>query len=126
MNGINRMTLLGHLGRDPEVRRTKSDTPMVSLSVATTRTWKDKATHETHEDTEWHRVVAYDSLAQVINEYLKKGSRAYFEGRLQTRKWQDKEGQERYTTEIIADRMEILDRRLDIGGAESESNSSAF
>ena len=120
MNGINRMTLLGRLGRDPEARRTAGNVAVVTASVATTRSWKDKTSGEAMEDTEWHRVVAYDRLAEVITEHLRKGSLVYFEGRLQTRKWQDKDGADRYSTEIIADKMQMLDKR-----AADEAGSQA-
>jgi single-strand DNA-binding protein len=110
MNGINRMTLLGRLGRDPEIRFTPNGKPVASLSVATTRVWKDKDSGELREDTEWHRVVGYGRLAEVARDYLKKGSLAFFEGRLKTRKW-DKDGVDHYATEIIVDTLQLLDKR---------------
>ena len=110
MASVNKVILVGNLGRDPEVRRMPSGDAMVNLSIATTDTWKDKG-GERQEKTEWHRVVMFGRVAEVAGEYLKKGSQAYFEGRLQTRKWTDKEGQDKYTTEVVADRMQMLGSR---------------
>lgn len=118
MNGINRMTLLGRLGRDPEYRATPGGVPVVTLSVATTRTWKDRQSGEKKEETEWHRVVMYERLAEVARDYLKKGHAAYFEGRLKTRKW-EKDGVDHYTTEIIASTLQLVERP---DGAPSESS----
>jgi single-strand DNA-binding protein len=110
MASVNKVILIGNLGRDPEVRYMPSGDAMVNLSLATTDNWRDKS-GEKQEKTEWHRVVMFGKVAEIAGEYLKKGSQAYFEGRLQTRKWTDKEGQERYTTEIVADRMQMLGSR---------------
>ena len=110
MASVNKVILIGNLGRDPEVRYMPSGDAMVNINLATTDNWRDK-NGEKQEKTEWHRVVMFGKVAEIAGEYLKKGSQAYFEGRLQTRKWTDKEGQERYTTEIVADRMQMLGSR---------------
>jgi len=111
MRGVNRVTIIGNLGADPEIKHMPSGDAAATLSVATSEAWKDKKTGEQVEKTEWHRVVAYGRLAEIMGEYLKKGSKVYIEGSLQTRKWQDKSGNERYTTEIKAREMQILDSR---------------
>ncbi|MFN9028789.1 MAG: single-stranded DNA-binding protein [Betaproteobacteria bacterium] len=116
MASINKVILIGNLGRDPETRYTADGAAITNVSIATTDSWKDKASGEKKEVTEWHRVVFFDRLAEVAGEYLRKGSQIYVEGRLQTRKWTDKEGQERYTTEIRADRMQMLGSRQGAGG----------
>ena len=110
MASVNKVILIGNLGRDPEVRYMPSGDAMVQINLATTENWRDK-NGEKQEKTEWHRVVMFGKVAEIAGEYLKKGSPAYFEGRLQTRKWTDKEGQDRYTTEIVADRMQMLGSR---------------
>jgi single-strand DNA-binding protein len=110
MASVNKVILIGNLGRDPEIRYMPSGDPMANISLATTENWKDKS-GEKQEKTEWHRVVMFGKVAEIAGEYLKKGSQAYFEGRVQTRKWTDKEGQDRYTTEIVADRMQMLGSR---------------
>lgn len=112
---VNKVILIGNLGRDPEIRNMPSGDAMVSLSLATTENWKDKS-GEKQERTEWHRVVIFGKLAEVAGEYLKKGSPVYFEGSLRTRKWTNKEGQDQYTTEIVADKMVMLGGRS--GGDE--------
>ncbi|CAB0150583.1 Single-stranded DNA-binding protein [Pseudidiomarina piscicola] len=109
--GINKVILIGNLGADPEVRYTQNNTAIANLSIATSETWKDKQTGEPREQTEWHRCVAYRRLAEIAGEYLKKGSKVYVEGRLQTRKWQGQDGVERYTTEIVINEMQMLDGR---------------
>lgn len=109
--GVNKAIIVGHLGRDPEVRYTAGGDPVANFSVATTEGWKDRQTGENTERTEWHRVVMFRRLAEIAGEYLKKGSQVYIEGRLQTRKWQDQNGQERYTTEIVANEMQMLGGR---------------
>ena len=109
--GINKVILIGNLGADPEVRYTQNNTAIANLSVATSETWKDKQTGEPREQTEWHRCVAYRRLAEIAGEYLKKGSKVYVEGRLQTRKWQGQDGVERYTTEIVINDLQMLDGR---------------
>jgi len=118
MASVNKVILVGNLGRDPETRYTTGGEAVTNVSIATTDTWKDKA-GEKQERTEWHRVAFFGKLAEIAGEYLKKGSQVYVEGRLQTRKWQDKEGQEKYTTEIIADRMQMLGSRSGAGGGEA-------
>jgi single-strand DNA-binding protein len=117
MASVNKVIIVGNLGRDPEVRYTPSGGAVCNVSVATTRAWKDKTSGEKVEETEWHRVVFYDRLAEVAGEYLKKGRSVYVEGRLKTRKWQDKDGVERYTTEIVANEMQMLGGRNDGEGA---------
>ena len=99
--GVNRVTILGNLGNDPEVKHTNSGSAIASLTVATSESWNDKATGEKKENTEWHRVVLFGKLAEVAGEYLRKGSQVYIEGQLRTRKWTDQSGQEKYTTEIV-------------------------
>lgn len=108
---LNKVTLIGNLGADPEVRYMASGGAVTTVSLATTRRWKDKQSGERKDATEWHRVIFFNRTAEVAGEYLKKGSQIYVEGRLQTRKWQDKEGHERYTTEIIAEEMQMLGTR---------------
>ena len=117
MASVNKVIIVGNLGRDPEVRYTPNGSAVCNVSVATTRTWKNKDSGDKSEETEWHRVVFYDKLAEIAGEYLKKGSQVYVEGALRTRKWQDKEGKERYTTEIIAERMQMLGSRSGMGDA---------
>ncbi len=112
MASVNKVILVGNLGRDPEIRHMPSGDALANFSIATTDTWKDK-NGDKQERTEWHRVAMFGKLAGIAGEYLKKGSQVYIEGRLQTRKWQDKDGQDRYTTEIVADRMQMLGSRGD-------------
>ena len=119
--GINKVILIGNLGNDPEVKYMPSGDAVANISVATSESWKDKATGEKVEKTEWHRVVLFKRLGEIAGEYLKKGSKVYIEGRLQTRKWQGQDGQDRYTTEIIANDLQMLDGK---GGGESFSNSN--
>ena len=116
MASINKVILIGNLGRDPEVRYTPSGAAVCNVSVATTRNWKDKSSGDKVEETEWHRVVFYDRLAEIAGEYLKKGRPVYVEGRLKTRKWQDKDGKDNYTTEIVAEQMQLLGGREGGGG----------
>lgn len=109
---VNKVILIGNLGRDPEVRYTPNGLAVANITIATTEVWKDKQSGENQERTEWHRVAFYSRLAEIAGEYLRKGSKIYIEGRLQTRKWQDKNtGQDRYTTEIIADSLQMLDSK---------------
>ncbi len=117
MASVNKVILVGNLGRDPETRYTTGGDAVTNIRVATTDTWKDK-NGEKQERTEWHTVVFFGRQAEIAGEYLKKGRQVYVEGRLQTRKWQDKDGQDRYTTEIVADRMQMLGSR-DGGGASA-------
>ncbi len=121
--GINKVILIGNLGNDPEVKYTASGSAVANVSIATSENWKDKATGENQERTEWHRVVFFGKLAEIVGEYLKKGSQVFVEGRLQTRKWQDKEGQDRYTTEIIANEMQMLGGRGGGGSPDSRVNN---
>jgi single-strand DNA-binding protein len=116
MASVNKVIVIGNLGRDPEVRYTPSGSAICNVSVATTRNWKNKDSGEKSEETEWHRVVFFDRLAEIAGEYLKKGRPVYVEGRLKTRKWQDKEGRDTYTTEIIAEQMQLLGGREGMGG----------
>lgn len=124
MASVNKVILIGNLGKDPEVRYMPSGEAIANISVATTDSWKDKS-GEKQEKTEWHRVSFFGKLAEIVGEYLKKGSQVYVEGRLQTRKWQDKEGQDKYTTEIVADRMQMLGGRSGAGGGESMATERA-
>jgi single-strand DNA-binding protein len=109
--GVNKVILVGNLGNDPEIRYTQAGAAITNISVATSETWKDKQTGQPQERTEWHRVVFFNRLAEIAGEYLRKGSKVYLEGGLRTRKWQDKEGQDRYTTEIVGNEMQMLDSR---------------
>ncbi len=123
---LNKVTLIGNLGADPEVRYIPSGGAVTTIGLATTRRWKDKQNGERREATEWHRVVFFNRLAEIAGEYLKKGSQVYVQGRLQTRKWQDQAGQDRYTTEIIADEMHMLGSRSGgTGDFHGESNPPA-
>lgn len=117
--GVNKVIIVGNLGSDPEVRYTPNGSAVANLSIATSENWKDKQTGERQERTEWHRVVYYNRLAEIAGEYLKKGSKVYIEGSLRTRKWQDKNGQDRYTTEIIGNEMQMLDSRGGSGGFDN-------
>ena len=118
MASVNKVIIIGNLGRDPEVRYTPSGSAVCNVSVATTRNWKNKDSGDKQEETEWHRVVFYDRLAEIAGEYLKKGRPVYVEGRLKTRKWQDKEGRDTYTTEIIAEQMQLLGGREGMGSGD--------
>ena len=119
MASVNKVILIGNLGRDPETRYMPDGGAVTNVSIATTESWKDK-NGEKQEKTEWHRVAFFGKLAEIAGEYLKKGSQVYVEGRLQTRKWQDKDGQDKYTTEIIADRMQMLGSRQGMVGGDRE------
>jgi single-strand DNA-binding protein len=122
MPSVNKVILMGNLGRDPEVRFMPNGDAVCNFSIATTDSWKDKA-GERQEKTEWHNIVMYRRLAEIAGEYLKKGRPVYLEGRLQTRKWQTKEGQDRYTTEVIADSMQMLGGRDGAPAQESQTSS---
>jgi len=126
--GVNKVILIGNLGQDPEVRYMPNGGAVTNITVATSETWKDKNTGEQQEKTEWHRVVMFRRLAEIAGEYLKKGSKVYLEGRLQTRKWQDQQGNDRYTTEIVADNMQMLDSRgggsADFAPSQGKSSSA--
>lgn len=119
MASLNKVTLIGNLGKDPEVRYMPNGEAATEVTIATTEAWKDKNTGEQKEATEWHRVKFYRRLAEIAGQYLKKGSQVYVEGKLQTRKWQDKDGQDRYTTEIIASEMKMLGKREGMGDSST-------
>lgn len=128
MASVNKVILVGNLGRDPEVRYSPDGAAICNVSIATTSQWKDKASGERREETEWHRVVFYNRLAEIAGEYLKKGRSVYVEGRLKTRKWQDKDtGADRYSTDIVADQMQMLGGRegdASMGGGGNEYNQA--
>lgn len=120
--GVNKVILIGNLGRDPEVRYTPNGMAVANITIATSEAWKDKQTGETQERTEWHRIVMFARLGEIAGEYLRKGSKVYIEGRLQTRKWQDKTtGQDRYATEIVAESLQMLDSK----GGSANANMDA-
>ncbi|MCB1875562.1 MAG: single-stranded DNA-binding protein [Chromatiales bacterium] len=114
--GVNKVILIGNLGNDPEVRYMPSGGAVANVSIATSETWKDKQSGDQQERTEWHRVVFFNRLAEIVGEYLRKGAKVYVEGSLRTRKWQGQDGQDRYTTEIVAAEMQMLDSRTGGGG----------
>ncbi len=120
--GVNKVILVGNLGKDPEVRYMPNGNAVANITLATSESWKDKQTGEPQEKTEWHRIVLFRRLGEIAGEYLKKGSQVYIEGRLQTRKWQDNSGNDRYTTEIVADNMQMLGGR---GGGSAGFQSDA-
>ena len=123
MASLNKVQLIGHLGSNPEMRYMPNGDAVANIRIATTESWKDKASGEKKEVTEWHRVVFYRKLAEIVGQYLKKGSAVYVEGRIRTRKWQDKEGQERYTTEIEASEMQMLGGRQSSSSEEGNDHS---
>ena len=126
--GVNKVILIGNLGQDPETRAMPSGKSVTNIRIATSRGWRDPQSGENKEETEWHSVALFDRLAEVSAEYLRKGSQVYIEGRIRTRKWQDKDGQDRYTTEIVADTMQMLGSRQGMGEApprESEASAPA-
>ena len=118
MASINKVIIIGNLGKDPEVRYTPNGSAVCNITVATSRQWKDKNSGEKQEETEWHRIVFFDRMAEIAGEYLKKGRPVYVEGRLKTRKWTDKDGVEKYTTEIMAENMQLLGGREGGGGGD--------
>ncbi|HEY5776398.1 MAG TPA: single-stranded DNA-binding protein [Xanthomonadales bacterium] len=124
--GINKVILVGNLGKDPEIKYTASGGAIANLTIATSDSWNDKQTGEKVEKTEWHRVVAFQRLAEIMGEYLKKGSQVYIEGKLQTRKWQDQNGQDRYTTEIVANDMQMLGGRGGDAGGQPQGGGGGF
>ena len=124
--GINKVILVGNLGQDPEMKYTASGVAIANISVATTDSWSDKQTGEKVTKTEWHRVVAFQRLAEIMGEYLKKGSQVYIEGKLQTRKWQDQNGQDRWTTEIVANDMQMLGGRAEGGSYQQPGGNEGF
>lgn len=121
--GINKAIIVGNLGADPETRYTAGGTAVTNINVATSDSWRDKSSNEMQERTEWHRVVFFARLAEVAGEYLRKGSKVYVEGRIQTRKWQNKDGIDQYTTEIVANEMQMLDSK---GGGQGGGGSAPF
>ena len=123
--GINKVIIVGNIGQDPEVRYMPSGGAVANVSVATSESWKDKQTGEQVDRTEWHRVVFFNRLGEIAGEYLKRGAKVYIEGSLRTRKWQDKDGQDRYTTEIVANEMQMLDRKNDefMQGEQERNNN---
>lgn len=125
MASVNKVILVGNLGADPETRYMPNGDAVCNIRLATTESWKDKQSGEKKEITEWHRVVFYRKLAEIAGQYLKKGSQVYLEGRIRTRKWTDKEGQERYTTEIEANEMQMLGRREGMGDAGPRESGGA-
>jgi single-strand DNA-binding protein len=124
--GVNKVILVGNLGKDPEIKYTASGAAIANVTIATTDSWNDKQTGEKVEKTEWHRVVAFQRLAEIMGEYLKKGSQVYIEGRLQTRKWQDQNGQDRWTTEIVANDMQMLGGRAGEAGGQQQGSGGGF
>lgn len=123
MASVNKVILIGNLGKDPETRYAPSGDAICNITLATTDNWRDKATGEKREATEWHRVVFFGKLAEIAGQYLRKGSQVYVEGSLRTRKWQDKDGQDRYTTEIRADEMKMLGSRQGMGGSDAPARN---
>jgi len=124
---VNKVILIGNLGRDPEMRFTPNGLAVANVTIATSEVWKDKTSGENQERTEWHRVVFYNRLAEIAGEYLRKGNKIYVEGRLQTRKWQDKTtNQDRYTTEVIADSLEMLGSKGGAGGSDTSASPPAM
>ena len=119
--GVNKVILVGNLGNDPEVRATTTGSRVATISIATSESWMDKNTGQRQEKTEWHRVVFFNRLAEIVEQYLNKGSQVYVEGRLQTRKWQDQNGQDKYTTEVVANEMQMLGGKG--GGGDFQSTA---
>ena len=124
MASVNKVILIGHLGADPDTRYMPNGDQVANIRLATTETWKDKNSGEKRELTEWHRVVFYRRLAEIVGQYLKKGSQIYIEGRIRTRKWQDKDGQDRYTTEVEANELQMLGSRQGGGQGSSDRGDS--
>lgn len=124
--GINKVILIGNLGADPEVRYMPNGTAVANIRVATSESWRDKQTGEQQDRTEWHRVVLFRRLGEIAGEYLRKGAKVYIEGRLQTRKWQGQDGTERYTTEIIANDLQMLDSRVSVGLPASVAGAESY
>ena len=124
--GVNKVILVGNLGKDPEIKYTASGAAIANLTLATSESWNDKQSGEKVEKTEWHRVVAFQRLAEIMGEYLRKGSQVYIEGKLQTRKWQDQNGQDRWTTEVVANEMQMLGARGGEGGGQPQGGGGGF
>ena len=123
MSSVNKALIIGNLGQDPEIKYTQSGSPVANLSVATSERWKDKNTGEQKEQTEWHRVVVFGRLAEIAEQYLKKGSKVFIEGKIQTRDWEDAEGNKKYTTEVVAREMTMLDSRASTDSSASSSDN---
>ena len=123
--GVNKVILIGNLGADPEVKYTPSGVPVANFNLATTESWTDRSSGERQERTEWHRLVLWRRLAEIAGQYLKKGSKVFVEGKLQTRSWDDQNGQKRYTTEVVVNDMQMLDGRGDAGGGEWTGNAGS-
>ena len=124
--GVNKVILVGNLGQKPDMKYTQSNTAVANLSLATSESWKDKDSGDLKTKTEWHRVVYFGKLAEIAEQYLDKGSKVYVEGKLQTRKWQDKAGNDRYTTEVLGQELTMLDSRGDSSGSSFENNNSGM
>ena len=124
--GVNRVTLIGNLGQDPDIRFTQNQKQVANVSIATSESWTDKNTGQKQEKTEWHRVVFFDRLAEIVGQYLKKGSKVYIEGKLQTRKWQNQQGVDQYTTEIVANEMQMLDSNQTPAQNQGDYSQSAL
>ena len=121
MASVNKVIIVGNLGQDPDIRYTADGSAVANISVATTDTWKDKQTGEKKENTEWHRIVFFKRLAEIVGEYLKKGSQVYIDGKLRTRKWQDQSGNDRYTTEIVASDMKMLSKNHELTTSKQQN-----
>ena len=124
--GVNKVILVGNLGQKPDMKYTQSNTAVANLSLATSESWKDKDSGDLKIKTEWHRVVYFGKLAEIAEQYLDKGSKVYVEGKLQTRKWQDQSGNDRYTTEVLGQELTMLDSRGDSSGSSFENNNSGI
>ena len=124
--GVNKVILVGNLGQKPDMKYTQSNTAVANLSLATSESWKDKDSGDLKTKTEWHRVVYFGKLAEIAQQYLDKGSKVYVEGKLQTRKWQDQAGNDRYTTEVLGQELTMLDSRTDSSGSSLENNNSGM
>ena len=124
--GVNKVILVGNLGQKPDMKYTQSNTAVANLSLATSESWKDKDSGDLKTKTEWHRVVYFGKLAEIAEQYLDKGSKVYVEGKLQTRKWQDQTGNDRYTTEVLGQELTMLDSRGDSSGSSFENNNSGM
>lgn len=123
--GINKVILIGNLGADPETKTTSGGNTVANFTVATSESWKDRESGEKRESTEWHRIVIWGKLAEICGEYLRKGSKVYLEGRLQTRKWQDRDGNDRWTTEVVAKQMQMLDGRPGQSSAQDQRSAQS-
>ena len=123
MSSVNKAIILGNLGSDPDIKYTKAGSPVANLSIATSERWKDKETGEQKEQTEWHRVVVFGRLAEIAEQFLKKGSKVFIEGKIQTRDWEDADGNKKYTTEVVAREMTMLDSRASTNSSASDDTS---